>query len=506
MTRRTMPSRFLTPHLSVIRQPVLSPGERVKTRGEFVRRSSGKNIISQIAQLNQPMLFVLLVLALFSASFDIFLSVKIYDSQVRLSQLIELGFIFFALVLNSYGRHLSWPLGFGYALCWASFVILWTPNTYDIGFSILYSIWLIVSLVKIYAMCQFLREKNDIITLYRAYIMTFVVVSTFGLIQFVAGRFGVSLLVKQWWFAGFPRVNGFSYEPSYFATYLISGWGICVYLIERQNDIFSKSRNTVNFLIVTAALLLSTSRMGVIVVGTYIGFYILRLLCRLIFWKKISSFDTKLLVALVFVGVPLCAYIFNRVNFAAYRFLLSGTGLAGTASHSSTVRLGQFGETIDLFLKSPVIGYGMGGIGSYLGRVHGLAPNVATGMNVTAEVLASSGLLGFPFFVLFVGTVLFKPLTKRFAPGELRDALQSAAVGTILLLVILQFNQSILRLYVWNHIAIVCVLFAGCSRFSRLTPRTDRMARAARLHEIGPRSSYGVRPKLKVQFNRGSSI
>jgi hypothetical protein len=115
MTRRTMPSRFLTPHLSVIRQPVLSPGERVKTRGEFVRRSSGKNIISQIAQLNQPMLFVLLVLALFSASFDIFLSVKIYDSQVRLSQLIELGFIFFALVLNSYGRHLSWPLGFGYA-------------------------------------------------------------------------------------------------------------------------------------------------------------------------------------------------------------------------------------------------------------------------------------------------------------------------------------------------------------------------------------------------------
>lgn len=458
------------------------------------------------AHPNRSILLYLLILAFLTSSFDIFLGVKIYGTQVRISQILELAFLFGALTTTSYVKKPSWPMGFGYALIWCMFVLMWTPNTYDIGFSIGYSLWLIMSLMKIFFMCQLLRDEMPVLLMYRAYVITFVLISTFGLIQFVAGRFGVSLLVAQWWFAGFPRVNGFSYEPSYYATYLISGWGMCVYLIEKNNTLFSRRWNIVNFSIVSIALLLSTSRMGLLMVGVYVVFYIIRKVYRFVTKPQITQSGLRIFILTIFIIGPLFLYSLATVNFRNWMFLLSGTGIAGSAAHSSNIRLGQFWDTIDLFLKSPVIGYGMGGIGSYLGRAYGMAPNEATGMNVTAEVLASSGILGFPFFVLFMWAVLIKPFSSRFASGEMTDALRSAAVGMALLFIILQFNQSILRLYVWNHIAVVCVLYAGCMRFSRKGGRIGVSNRLA--HSGLSRSSNRLRlqnsPMAKI--NRGSEL
>lgn len=455
------------------------------------------------AHSNRQILMYLLILAFLTSSFDIFLGVKIYGTQVRISQLIELAFLFSALLTTSYVKKPSWPIGFGYALIWSMFVLMWTPNTYDIGFSIGYSLWLVMSLIKIFFMCQLLRDEMSILLMYRAYVITFVLISMFGLIQFVAGRFGVSLLVAQWWFAGFPRVNGFSYEPSYYATYLISGWGMCVYLVEKNNTIFSRRWNVINFAFVSIALLLSTSRMGLLMVGVYAGFYIARKIYRFTVSPQITQSGLRMFVLSIFVVGPVLVYLFVTVNFKNWMFLLSGTGIAGSADHSSNIRLGQFWDTIDLFLKSPVIGYGMGGIGSYLGRAYALAPNEATGMNVTAEVLASSGILGFPFFVLFMWSVLIKPFSSRFVPGEMTDALRSAAVGMALLFIILQFNQSILRLYVWNHIAVVCVLYAGCMRFSRGGRRMNVANQLLRPRQSRSSSRLSLRSTPIANINRG---
>jgi uncharacterized protein YneF (UPF0154 family) len=455
---------------------------------------------------NRSILLSLLILAFLTSSFDIFLGVKIYGTQVRISQLLELAFLFGALTTTSYVKKPSWPVGFGYALIWCMFVLMWTPNTYDIGFSIGYSLWLIMSLLKIFFMCQLLRDKISILMIYRAYVFTFVLISIFGLIQFVAGRFGVSLLVTQWWFAGFPRVNGFSYEPSYYATYLISGWGMCVYLIEKTNTIFSRRWNIINFSLVSIALVISTSRMGLLMVGVYGGFYIIRKIYRMIVKPEITQSGLRMFILSIFVVGPVLLYLLVTVNFKNWMFLLSGTGIAGSADHSSNIRLGQFWDTIDLFLKSPVIGYGMGGIGSYLGRAYALAPNEATGMNVTAEVLASSGILGFPFFVLFMWSVLIKPFSSRFVPGEMTDALRSAAVGMALLFIILQFNQSILRLYVWNHIAVVCVLYAGCMRFSRGGRRMNLVNQLLRPGQSRSSSRLSLRSTSIANINRGSGI
>lgn len=452
---------------------------------------------------NHSILLSLLILAFLTSSFDIFLGVKIYGTQVRISQLLELAFLFGALTTTSYVMKPSWPIGFGYALIWCMFVLMWTPNTYDIGFSIGYSLWLVMSLLKIFFMCQLLREEMPVLLMYRAYVITFVLISTFGLIQFVAGRFGVSLLVAQWWFAGFPRVNGFSYEPSYYATYLISGWGMCVYLIEKNNTLFSRHWNIVSFSIVSIALLLSTSRMGLLMVGVYIAFYIIRKIYRFVTNPQITQSGLRIFILTIFIIGPLFLYLLVTVNFKNWMFLLSGTGIAGSADHSSNIRLGQFWDTIDLFLKSPVIGYGMGGIGSYLGRAYALAPNEATGMNVTAEVLASSGILGFPFFVLFMWSVLIKPFSSRFVPGEMTDALRSAAVGMALLFFILQFNQSILRLYVWNHIAVVCVLYAGCMRFSRGGRRMNVANHLLRPGQSRSSSRLSLRSTPITNINRG---
>jgi len=410
----------------------------------------------------------LFMVGLLLASFDIALNIEINDLSFRTAQIAHALFMAFYFLTprpKNEPQNSTQPLGFKWLLFWGLFLVVWTPNTYHLGFSIAYTCYFIFSVLLIYVSVQvFGHSDQRIYALLRGYVLTFVFVASFGMVQFVAGLVGIDLLVTQWWRVGsLPRLNGFSYEPSYYATYLIAGWGMLVWMIERKVYLFRKRLMYSFFLVVTLAIILSSSRMGILIIGIYLVYYFAKE-CLFIFTKfKVRFGFLKVIgfAALAVTGLSLLVVV--TVGADSLRFLLIGTGLGGTANHSASMRIGQFEDTLILIGQSPIIGYGLGGVLSNIAYLNGINLEEATGMNITIEVLAASGVFGFIFFVMFIAETLYGAFSYAHRRDPLAQCLAAAGLGFVLLYTILQFNQNIMRLFFWNHLAVIAVIYCQVS-------------------------------------------
>lgn len=416
-----------------------------------------KNLNRQYA-----MTHVFFIISLFFASFDIALIIELGGVSFRISQVFQFILILSGILFTAVSRrNYVMPLAYNWLMLWGLFLLIWTGNTYHIEYSVGQTLFFIFTCVLYFSVCQVYSARPDKVKgLFKAYIISFVSIAVFGLIQFLFGIIGVDLLVEQWWIKGvLPRINGFSFEPSYFATYLISGWGILVWLIERRVHIFSKRTTYAFFTIITTAIVLSSSRMAWLILATYGAFYVVRNILNIVRTREISR--DFIVVGIFIMAATMILPVISRaqINWAQFKFLLFGTGLFGTASGSSTIRLGTLQQTIDLFWASPVVGYGIGGVASYISVQTGLPPGEATGMNVTLEVLVASGIIGFVFFVLFLWTVFSACFPRGKNRTMAHECLASLGVGLALLFIILQFNQSIMRLYFWNNVFMIGVFY-----------------------------------------------
>jgi O-antigen ligase len=119
-------------------------------------------------------------------------------------------------------------------------------------------------------------------------------------------------------------------------------------------------------------------------------------------------------------------------------------------------------ETFEVFLDKPanmVFGVGPGGVGAYINRnpdnfkkLWSTEPN-----NITAEILASVGIIGFGIFAWFIGGI-FKRLWDLYKNNSLIKRYRTICLamfsGLAIEIIILHFNQNYLRPYLWLHIGI----------------------------------------------------
>ncbi|GGK37106.1 hypothetical protein GCM10010965_32440 [Caldalkalibacillus thermarum] len=166
------------------------------------------------------------------------------------------------------------------------------------------------------------------------------------------------------------------------------------------------------------------------------------------------------------IMISLLGFVFYGGERTA--FLLSGTGINGTSSHSVDARFENFTDTLNVFMKNPLIGVSLGGVAPAIGRLHGITVTDQEtakhfeGISIFAEVLAASGIIGFTFFMSYIFTIIFKPfiLSKKINNQLISGLLKGMVFSLIGLLIILQFNQNILRLYLWLHIGILSALYS----------------------------------------------
>lgn len=408
---------------------------------------------------------LLFLLALCLDSFDIFLVLDVFGFTVRLGLVllvIPISYVFLRLIVN---RKFYMPIGFIPLVIWTFFILLFIPNTNFLIRNIGYAGWLILYCCLIFTAVQIFNKKSDLKFLMTVYLVSFLFVSAFGVLQFSLGILGFEPpLVRQWWPNGIPRINGFSFEPSYYSTYLITGWVFSSYLFIKKVTLINKKIVMLTFIFSTIALILSSSRMGYIIMFAWMALYPV----KLIFtnrkdWKSLLKYFG-------FAGVILAIILLVSIltlDFEDIKFLFEGLGILGMASHSSSTRLTFMGYTLQAFLNSPIIGYSLGGIPSAIGEMHNVVvnnqdlANIYEGMNVTSEILAGSGIFGFLFFVIFILIILAKPLflSKRTLNSDEKAILKGIVFSFIFLFAILQFNQNILRLYFWMHLAIIAVVY-----------------------------------------------
>ncbi len=407
-------------------------------------------------------MLTLFIAALFVVSGDVFFIFQIGGFTVRIFQLLVLPLILkgvwdFVWRLSPQ----SLPLGFKMLVLWTCFIVAFVSNTTFLPRNIFYAAWLIFDVLLVLGITQLVNTPRKLNAVLRWYIYSFVFSAVFGLIQFSLPLLGLpGLLVQQWWFAGYlARINGFTYEPSYYATYMLTGWVLVDYLRYRKISPV-RGMNLIACLI-TAALLLCGSRMGWLMMIAWIALRI--------FWSVNDLgfvwLSRKMVVASV-VPLLMVPYGLARLHIDSedLKFLAAGIGTLDSSSHSSGERFLVFRETLNVFYEHPLIGVSLGGVATEIGRSRhsAISDNEAIkdneGICTTAEILAASGLVGFMPYFLYMKRLMWTTIRIEDQSG-LGINVKALGWSLLFLILILQFNETILRSYVWLHIGILSAAY-----------------------------------------------
>lgn len=359
-----------------------------------------------------------------------------------------------------------WPLGFGLMLTWVVFVVIFVPNTPFLMRSVGYAAWLFLDVGFVFAAVQIVNSQAKMTCVLRWYALSFGAIAVFGLLQFFLPFAGITPpLVKQWWIPGLlARVNGLSYEPSYFAGYMVSGWVFLTSLSRRGSVLLSRRTLRVLIVLTTLVLVVCSSRSGWAIMMGWSAWYLFQSLR-----KKPARLAVVAGLLLVVVGAGVVYEV--QSNRQDTKLFLSGTGLMGTASYSVSNRFKSFDDTLRVFANSPFVGVSLGGIIPALASRKGelivhqsqtKSTDVEQSQGTTAEVLAATGIFGFLFYALYMFGLAWKPRKLCRQSPEMRALVNSF----IAVMIVMQVQTNILQGYVWMSIALVsaCYEVLGGSR------------------------------------------
>ena len=435
---------------------------------KLVRFSKGSAIINTIIWISILM-----------ASCDIVAAFDVAGLTVRISQLISMAAMFFFLLRIIRFGNVKILTPYYNLLIVIVINTICIVNSKTIFNAVGYDLWLIFDCVQVLTFTYFLSKQESIYSIVHKYIMCFNVFAVIGFLQFALQFVGINFYVTQ--YNDLHRSNGFSFEPSFYATYMIMGAIICLYLLERRNYKCMRKRALIfSTLLNVGAVVISTSRMGLIVLLLYVvyrGFMSLRI------YIHMRAHLIKILFSLmpILVGIGLIAFILAiefEVPFVMH--YMSGLGVGGASSHSADARMTGFKDTWTLFLDSPLLGCSLGGIDAgiieYKARNYTVANNGGASMCISLEALAAYGIIGAFFFFKYMWDLTVGGYLKaKKRPGEQseREPVYAMLIALFFEFMILQLNQNVLRPPFWVHIALVSTMLQIYLRESHknYTPR-----------------------------------
>ena len=330
---------------------------------------------------------------------------------------------------------------------------------------IAYALWVGFDILTLFSVSSVIYVSSDYERILKSYMLTFVIISLFSLVQFTMGflGFGDIFLVETWWIQNkIPRINGFSYEPSFFAAYLITGWAMITWLNYKKVFIFTENRQFLFTIIMMLPLVLSGSRLGVLMMALFYFFLLSLNILRSVYYYKLSA-RLKLFTPFTFTAMTVIVVgIFVSMTID-YRLLLMGLGASG---NSVSIRSQGFMYVINIFLENPIFGVSLGGLSYHVAKAQGLsvgsfADSKIEGNGIILEIFAATGIVGGILFTLYLCLLCFTSLkASRLVQGREGTYIFAALVSLITLWLILQPNQNVLRPYFWMHLGILSGLLS----------------------------------------------
>ncbi|MBQ3318675.1 glycosyltransferase [Candidatus Saccharibacteria bacterium] len=421
--------------------------------------------------LKRTILLALIFAIFLTSSFDVALTLELFGFTFRLTQLLSIVLMLIIGIQIIIKRRVEKPLGLRYLIFWIILLLLFTFNTILPKTNLAYDAWAVFNVALVFAFVNLPREKLLFHEVLRLYIFSFLVMALFGILEFILGAAGTNFpYITQWWSATLPRVNGLCFEPSYFSSYMLIGWALTRYLIHKK---YPFARHPYLILVaIVLSLALSSSRMGLLVMTI---FELIFGVVSVIRTKKpllpLASF--VITVALAF-GLPyLNARIFTPSGGESaeesFSRIMDGTGIGGTSSHSSAERIDSLKDTLAVFLDSPILGRGFGGTFVEIAKKHDLDPakislqDEAGSMNITAEILAATGIFGFIALLFYLAALYSSPRRLSAAHKTASNSLaplKGLLFALLITLIMFQLNQNPLRPYIWLLIAMVSYAYA----------------------------------------------
>jgi O-antigen ligase len=423
------------------------------------------------------LIYFLFFLVFTLAPIDIALNIKISGFNLRLGFLamviltVLLGTVIAKDILLK-KQKLTLPLYLILLLVVAVINLLFVPNSVYIPRGLVYALTLLL-FVFLISFSVNTREYISLEKIVDIYVFSFLLHALLGAVQFILFYgFGINFFMMQ-----LGRINGLTYEPSYYVTYLVPG----AILITLMALFLNEKRGRIIFYSLTASLMLlvlifSTSKLGIVESVTVILLAIL-LGVFLKLFKVLKEVNLKRNVSYFVAFTVFFAAIFyvsgnigSIVNFGEERIsYLEKTEkvLASSKETSFDIRLSQFKETLGIALENPLLGKSLGGVAPYRALKHGMNPKnnddvkQFEGMNIFAEMLAGFGIIGFLLMLSFIILISYdgvrlgiKALASNY---KVSIILIGLVLGFLLELFFLMFNQNVLRLYLWNHITLLAL-------------------------------------------------
>lgn len=318
--------------------------------------------------------------------------------------------------------------------------------------------WFGFTLCCYFLLPYFLIKFYDTRTVVALYFASFLCVGLYAFLQLVLSCFHViDPFVRQWITSSIARPNALSYEPSFYALYLTPFIVLCnthFLMTPGESFIYPKRLSFLKVCGINALYLISFSASAFF---AYLIFFSC-LLFGFKFRKRVFWFclGFALLILLFFVLFPELIQTFF-LKFFIFGFM---------AHPSFYLRWWGIANGWTIFTENPFFGIGLGSFPPvlYSAYLNGnekfrffesqlkemtLPPlKYFEPTNVLTEVLASLGVFGAAAF----GYLLFLFFSRA------RQAVPWA-LSLIVMLVLLQFNQGVLRTYIWVHLAICFALF-----------------------------------------------
>lgn len=320
--------------------------------------------------------------------------------------------------------------------------------------SVAYSAWELNLALIVIGMRKAYGTPAGLRWIFRMTLYTVVPVCIFGLVQFAAFvLLGKALLLGET-IGGIPRLTGWSYEPSYYSTFLIAYFVAAAELLVAGSTLVGRQALKLILVLVAVNLLLSTSRIGVIGLGIYAATYFSP--SR---WRRLSVI-IKIAVFAAVLTIPV-AFIADRPknlgNDRVVRELVQGTGLYDTGDWTVTDRMKATYDTWDVFKEHPLWGKGLGAIPFEIAELHGVHiqniedTKLFESGNVLLGVLAAGGVVNAAFFAACLVVSLAAGLRawRSLRVKELVADGRAFMLGAAFMFFIVQFNQNILRNYLW---------------------------------------------------------
>ena len=415
-------------------------------------------------------------IAFLTASFDRVLVLQAGGS-LRFAQILFVFVILAAIGQIIQQKTILWPRAASSISLFCVLQLLLITRSTEVFFSVELFILLLLSVFGVLALVQLYGRSEHLSFVMHAYLVSYVAMAAFGMFQFFAPSLHLGQpLVTQWVRHGLiPRISGFTYEPSYFATYLVMGWIAVVDLRLSKARIVAHRRWLWYAWLLSAALFCSTSKTGWLAMALegiaravpYVFRFVRGQASRFRVGSLVVPLPRLRAVAAIGLGLVLIAAFVTGVGrLVDLNIFLSGTGLNGSAAHSYNDRAIRANDTLTAFKQHPLVGVSFGGVPPEIAHIEGSRiytredVKFYLGFPVFFDVLAASGILGVLPFVWFfvVITVGETQLVRENWHDERAKWLHALIRALAFEGFVLLSDQYLFRIYLWFHIAMVVVV------------------------------------------------